>query len=115
MRPQRAITLSRRQEAKPGGGIEAENSVMSDAKEPKPERPEDENPEWTQVREQHEWDALRAYGEARFRAILQAGGLNPDRMTEEEKMDFVDRAIHDYRREQSEKERAGKDTHFPPQ
>ena len=88
---------------------------MSDAKKPKPERPEDDNPECTQVGDQREWDALRAYGEARFRAILQAEALDPARMTEEEKMDFVDRAIHEYRQEQSEKERAGKDTHFPPQ
>ena len=47
--------------------------------------------------EQREWDELRAYGQTRFRGRLQSEGFEPDHMTEEEKMDYVDRAIHEQR------------------
>jgi hypothetical protein len=67
------------------------------------------------TREQQEWQRLCAYGEARFRARLQAEGLDLDRMTEEEVEDYIDRVIHEYRQEQREKERAGKETDIPPQ
>ncbi len=109
---------------------------MSDTETPDPERIDEDNPECTaedmkrarpaaevlpkyigqkatdelmrQSRERRaSWEHLRAYGEARFRARLQAEGLDPDRMTEEEKMEYVDRVIHEYRTEQREKERDG--------
>ena len=50
------------------------------------------------------WQRLRAYGEERFRAKLRAEGLDPDRMTEDEKMDYVNRAVHEYRQEQRDKQ-----------
>src|SRR6202021_3215071 len=90
---------------------EEENTGMSDGETPDPERIDDDNPELTaeelakarpaaevlpeligqkatdelmrRSREQQEWQRLRAYGEARFRARLQAAGLDLDRITEE--------------------------------
>jgi hypothetical protein len=62
---------------------------------------------WKRSREQRELDNLFAYGQARFRSRLQAEGLDPDRMTEEEVEDYVERVIHEYRQEQREKQRAG--------
>lgn len=64
---------------------------------------------WKRHQEQREWERVLAYGQARARAL----GL--DRMSEEEVEVYVDRMIHEYRAEQREKERAGKDTHIPPQ
>jgi hypothetical protein len=54
----------------------------------------------TQRSKEHgQWERLLKKAQARFRAMLRAEGLDPDRMTEEEKMDYVDRAIHEYRQE----------------
>lgn len=49
--------------------------------------------------EDQEWERLLETAQACFRAKLRADGLDPDRMSEEEKQDYVDRAIHEYRRE----------------
>lgn len=106
----------------------AEENRMSNTPKTDPERIDDDNPEWTaedmakarpaaevlppligqkatdermhRSREQREWERIRAYGEARFCARLQAEGLDPDGMTEEEKMDYVDRVIHESREEE---------------
>ena len=40
-------------------------------------------------------------------ARLKAEGLDLDRMSEDEVMDYVDRVIHEHRQEQREKQRAG--------
>lgn len=56
------------------------------------------------VKDRREWERLLAYGQARFRARLLAEGRDPDRMTEEEKEDYVERAIDEYRQEQRKKE-----------
>ena len=61
--------------------------------------------------ERGERERLYAYGEARFRATLQAEGLDPDRMSEEEKIDYVARVIHEHRQEQREKQSSGQDSH----
>jgi len=113
---------------------------MSDATIRDPERPDDDNPELTReelqgarpaaevlpeligenataelferskrIRENREWDELRAYGQARMEAL----GLGS--MTDDEVEAYVDRAIHEYRQEQREKERAGKGADIPPQ
>jgi hypothetical protein len=56
-------------------------------------------------RQRREFDDLFAYGQARFGARLRSEGLDPDRMSEDELMDYVDRAIHEYRQEQRQKTR----------
>ncbi len=56
---------------------------------------------WKRLRERRRWDKLRAYGQARMEAL----GLGS--MTDDEVEAYVDRAIHEYRQEQREKERAG--------
>lgn len=55
---------------------------------------------WKQIRQRRELDALVTCGQARLRARLQAEGLDLDRMSEGEVMDYIDRVIHDYRQEQ---------------
>jgi hypothetical protein len=61
---------------------------------------------WKRRQERHEWERLLAYGQARMRARLKAEGLDLDRMSEDEVMDYVDRVIHEHRQEQREKLRA---------
>ena len=58
---------------------------------------------WKRYRQRRELDDVFAYGQARFRVKLRSEGLDPDRMTEDEKMDYVDRVIHEYREEQRAK------------
>lgn len=57
--------------------------------------------------EDREWERLRAYGEERFRAKLRSEGLDPDTMTEDEKMEYVVNAVHEYRQEERAKDEPG--------
>ncbi len=58
---------------------------------------------WKQRRERARFARLCAYGQARMRDRLRSQGLDIDRMTDDEKMDYVDRVIHEYRQEQRAK------------
>ena len=106
---------------------------MSDTEPPSPECIDGENPEWTaedmkrarpaavalpesigwQVideltrrREWREWlwglEPLRA----RTRELMRAQGYDPERMTDEENMDYVDRVIHEHREEELQRSKA---------
>jgi len=55
---------------------------------------------WKRRQARREWERLLAYGQARMRERLKADGLDPDRMSEDEVMDYVDRAVHECREEQ---------------
>jgi hypothetical protein len=63
------------------------------------------NPERTDEENRREWEEILALREGRFRARLRAENLDSDLMSEEEEMDYIDRAIH----EQRQKERAERD------
>lgn len=58
---------------------------------------------WKDRRDRQRFARLCDYGQARMRARLRSEGLDPDRMSEDEKMDYVDRVIHEYREEQRAK------------
>jgi hypothetical protein len=62
---------------------------------------------WKQRREHQRWERKLAHAQARFRARLRAKGLDPDRMTEDQAMDYVDRLIDEYRAEQRAKAHVG--------
>ena len=57
-------------------------------------------------REHREWERLLKNAQARFCAKLRAEGLDPDTISEDEVMDYVDRAIHEYRQEKRSKQRS---------
>lgn len=68
--------------------------------------------QWRRRRQQREWadvlTRMQTRGQAQIRAMLQAEGRDPDRMSEDEMedvTDYVDRVIHEYRAEQRENER----------
>ena len=120
---------------------EEENNGMSNAENPDPERPDEDNPECTAEdfararpaaevlpeyigqkatdelmrgtigiradEDRRAWEELLASGQARMRDHLRAEGIDPDRMSEEEQMDYVNRAIHEYREEERQRQAEG--------
>lgn len=58
-------------------------------------------------RQHREWERLLERAQTRFRAKLRSAGLDPDTMTEDEKMDYVVNAVREYRQEERAKDQPG--------